>query len=250
MDSYVIAPRRVALFLGLVALAATTTLIIVANVEDADALATIALALAILAFAAQLADTAISTQSSSQQLLHAERIQTDTASMLTEIRGHAAAMATTVDGHMTRLITHVLEAVPSAVEESKPPQGEAIDMEQLRQTLEANLRDLIEQERRATSLRFLDSGNISLLRSDRTLERIRDHGTGRVVRPGTARVGQDVRAGALGRGVIVGTEENTTVGDPDMGGGYLALDVTNGDRVRVKVDKAGNILGWEAQDSP
>lgn len=78
--------------LAVLASASLGTLAVVASVQGADALSTVALALAILSFSAQLVVTLAQAQGGAQQVTAFERVSTSTQGALTEIRATSDAL--------------------------------------------------------------------------------------------------------------------------------------------------------------
>jgi hypothetical protein len=74
---------------GALALASTSSLAIVATIVKADALSTIALALAILSFIIQIGLFIAQSWTSGQQVLHSEELNSDTRAILAEVRENA-----------------------------------------------------------------------------------------------------------------------------------------------------------------
>jgi hypothetical protein len=111
--------RSVALGCLITATASVATLVVVASVKNADVLATVALALAVLAFAAQLVIAIAQGQSASQQLLQSERVNTETQRLLSEIRSGSNELALTIRRQFDFVLRHALgSAVPRAVKEA------------------------------------------------------------------------------------------------------------------------------------
>lgn len=118
-DNVVIPWQRVAFAFGLVAVAALATLVVVTAVKQSDLLSTVALALAILAFAAQLAIAIVQSQAAVEQRGRLEQINGDTRALLADIRATTSGVLTTVQTHFETVLRHALgEAIPEAVGES------------------------------------------------------------------------------------------------------------------------------------
>lgn len=98
-DNVVIPWQRVAFASGLVAVAALATLVVVTAVKQSDLLSTVALALAILAFAAQLAIAIVQSQAAVEQRGRLEQINGDTRALLADIRATTSGVLTTVQTH-------------------------------------------------------------------------------------------------------------------------------------------------------
>lgn len=80
------------LVLGIIALASLGTLAVVADRKDADTLSTVALALAVLAFTAQLIVSLAQGYSGSQQVAETQRVNLQAQSALTGIRATSDAL--------------------------------------------------------------------------------------------------------------------------------------------------------------
>lgn len=114
------------LTLLVVALASLGALIIVATIADADALATVALVLAILAFGAQLIVTAAQTASANEQYRQVNRLYEETRSVLQRIRAQSKMLLANQSDQFNKVLDHVLSpsAIESAVAEAR---GDADD---------------------------------------------------------------------------------------------------------------------------
>ncbi len=122
--------RAVSIASAIVALAAVMALVVVAAVNDADALATVALALAVLAFAGQLASSIVQGQAANQLMLQSERLNNETQALLTKVTTSTDHVRGTIESQFDTVLRHALgEAVPTAVEESRTTEG--IDSEAL-----------------------------------------------------------------------------------------------------------------------
>lgn len=120
MDSDMRLPwRSAALGCLVIAASCAATLAVVASVKNADILATVALALAVLAFAAQLVIAIAQGQSANQQLLQSERVNTETQRLLSEIRSGNNELTLTVRQQFDFVLRHALgSAVPRAIKEA------------------------------------------------------------------------------------------------------------------------------------
>jgi hypothetical protein len=120
MSSYMkVSWQSLALACLVIASASLGALVVVASVKNADVLATVALALAVLAFAAQLIIAIAQGQSANQQLLQSERVNTETQSLLSEIRSGSSELTLTVRQQFDFVLRHALgSAVPRAVREA------------------------------------------------------------------------------------------------------------------------------------
>jgi hypothetical protein len=120
----VVSWQVLAVVLVLVTVASLTSLSIVATIKNVDALSTVALALAVLAFGAQLVDSVVQGQASTQQMLQSERLNAETRSLLSEVRVTSQEIRATQSGLVDRLMGHVLQAIPEAVEEVAATQAD------------------------------------------------------------------------------------------------------------------------------
>lgn len=109
-----------ALSIGLAVFAAAClgTLVVVATVRAADMLSTVALALAVVAFSAQLIVSLAQANSNAQQLVQTERVNTNTQATLVEIRATSSSLLS----NQRDLFGDVLQAalqdkIPSVAEE-------------------------------------------------------------------------------------------------------------------------------------
>jgi hypothetical protein len=104
--------------LAIVALASLGTLAVVAGIKDADALATVALALAVLSFGAQLVVTLVQGQQASQ-------VNSETKAALAEMRATTASLLANQRDQFDKVLRAALrQAIPAAVQEV---QGEGTD---------------------------------------------------------------------------------------------------------------------------
>ncbi|MEV1071085.1 hypothetical protein [Micromonospora parva] len=95
------------------------TLSVVVSIQDVDVLSTIALALAVLAFAAQLIISLAQGMSGAQQIAQVERVNADTQSALAALRATSDALLSTQKEHFGQVLRAALaKAVPDAVEET------------------------------------------------------------------------------------------------------------------------------------
>jgi hypothetical protein len=103
--------RSVGIGATLVAVAAITSLVILASVKDVDALSAIALAMAIFAFVVQLLVFIAQTWTTSQ-------INSDTRSLLEELRTRSAGTEQLLSGQVDKLTDHLMRG-PSAAAAKK-----------------------------------------------------------------------------------------------------------------------------------
>ncbi len=107
--------------LGIVAIASLGTLAVIAKKQGADSLSTIALALAILSFAAQLIVALAQALAGTQQLSQADKVNADTRSSLAEIRATSSALLSNQSGQFSQVLNAALKvAIPAAVEDVTP----------------------------------------------------------------------------------------------------------------------------------
>ena len=113
------------LSLGLLVVTASSlgSLVVVATVKDADVLSTVALALAVLAFAAQLVISIAQSQTANQQLVQSERINTETRALLTDVRATSQSLLTTARDQFNTVLQHALRQIPDAIEEASQEEG-------------------------------------------------------------------------------------------------------------------------------
>ncbi len=144
-DNVVIPWQRIAFVCGLVAVASLATLVVVTAVRQPDALSTVALALAILAFAAQLAIAIVQSTASAEQRGRFEEINGDTRALLADIRATTGGVLTTVQAQFETVLRHALgEAIPEAVGESVEGGGK-FNPEEFEQRLLMKLDETLEK---------------------------------------------------------------------------------------------------------
>lgn len=113
---YRLSPRKVAMWSSVAAVAAVAALIAVAAVNDADALNTVALYLAVIAFVAQLIMYVAQNESSARQLKQSQDVQRQTSMMLSEIRQQSAAMQHKLDEEHAVMVNALVEQAANATE--------------------------------------------------------------------------------------------------------------------------------------
>lgn len=139
-DVLVVPWRKLAIGLGLVVVATLTALVVVVTVRDVEVLSTVALALAVLAFGAQLVTSLIQGQAAGDQQAQAERINTETRALLASIDASTTGLRGTVERQFDSLLTHVVNnAVPEALS-STPPGSSA---EEIKEAIVSSLRSEI-----------------------------------------------------------------------------------------------------------
>lgn len=139
-----------ALSLGLavIATASLGTLITVVSIKDVDVLSTVALALAVVAFAAQLIVSLAQAQTAAQQLAQAERINSQTQTTLVEVRTTSQALLTNQTDQFDKVLGAALRAaIPEAVREVTDQDGgdtpSSVDLEALAERLESRLSQVL-----------------------------------------------------------------------------------------------------------
>jgi hypothetical protein len=127
--------RGVAVVLGLIAIASITTLIVVPGVGQEDVLATVAISLAILAFASQLVIYVAQSIAASSQLAEAGRVNADTRALLVHIESAVTSLNSTLGTQFNMLLEHALgQAVPEALTEASESGG-PVDVEALEHSI-------------------------------------------------------------------------------------------------------------------
>lgn len=91
-----------------VALSSLASLAVVATVKEADALSTVALALAVLAFAAQLIVSLAQERSAASQVRDTSRINAETHALLSELRAQGASMASVQAAQFDKLLDRAI----------------------------------------------------------------------------------------------------------------------------------------------
>jgi hypothetical protein len=104
--------QRIALVTSLLAIAALAALILVASLKQADALSTVALSLAILAFVAQIVVFLGQAWTSSRQMLQSETLNAQTLSILSEVRTSAAGTQAMLLEQFDTVLKHALANAP------------------------------------------------------------------------------------------------------------------------------------------
>lgn len=100
--------RSIAAAEGVLLVSAVATLVIVVAVKGVDALSTVALALAIIAFASQLVIAIAQLQMSNVQTTQAEELHAKNVALLTDIRAATGGIETTVAGQFEYVLRHAL----------------------------------------------------------------------------------------------------------------------------------------------
>ncbi len=120
--NFVLPARGVAVAAFILAVACLGTLAIVADQNNADALSTIALALAVLAFSVQIIVYVAQAATSHQQMLRSEQLNTETSSLLVDVRGSADATQLLVREQFSNVLSAFIEGVNRTVEHKPDPQ--------------------------------------------------------------------------------------------------------------------------------
>jgi hypothetical protein len=110
------------------------TLVTVVSIKDVDTLSVVALALAVLAFAAQLIVSLTQASAGAQQVAQTERINADTQSLLSEIRATAESLLTNQKDIFTRVLRAALPEVAREISDETSEGasiGASIDAEEL-----------------------------------------------------------------------------------------------------------------------
>lgn len=94
--------------LGVISIASLGTLIVVASIKGADLLSTSALALAVLAFAAQLIISLAQAIGAGQQLANVERVNANTQSALSALRAASDALISNQNTHFSDVLKAAL----------------------------------------------------------------------------------------------------------------------------------------------
>jgi hypothetical protein len=102
----------------LIAVACLATLAFVVGINRVDTLSAVALALAILAFAAQIFYSIAQGQQAAQQLLQNERLYNQTQALLTDISLTSREIRGAQTGLIDRLLQGVLPSLPDAVQDA------------------------------------------------------------------------------------------------------------------------------------
>lgn len=113
-EYFSVSPRSVAWVSAVFAIACLTTLAIVTSLAGSDALSTVALALAIIAFSIQIMVFIAQEKSASEQAKQSERLNAETRSLLTDIRATANSTAAMVGDQYRRVLEAALGGVAEA----------------------------------------------------------------------------------------------------------------------------------------
>jgi len=132
------------LILAIVAIASLGTVAVIAKKQNADSLSTIALALAILSFSAQLIVTLAQAYNGTLQIAQAGQVNADTRSSLAEIRATSNALLSNQREQFTEVLRAALNTAVSAAVEDVAPSSDAESYEDSEQ-IESSSRDLEER---------------------------------------------------------------------------------------------------------
>lgn len=127
--------RAVGVASAIVALACLATLAVVASIEDADGLSTVALALAILAFAIQIVVYIAQGNAAAQQMIRSEQLNSETQALLADVRSTATATHAMVGEQFRELLRAFMEAASKTAEE-----GGKFDPQELERRMMENVR--------------------------------------------------------------------------------------------------------------
>lgn len=107
------------MFAVAVTAASLTALAVVASVEGAEALATIALVLAIVAFTIQIFLFVVQSQAASEQRVRSEQLNTQTQALLVEVRATAQATQAMLSQQFNQLLQAFVTGAAQTAEETK-----------------------------------------------------------------------------------------------------------------------------------
>lgn len=119
VQKYSLSPRRVAMFAVAFTAASLTALAVVASVEGAEALATIALVLAIVAFTIQIFLFVVQSQAATEQRVRSEQLNTQTQALLVEVRATAQATQAMLSQQFNQLLQAFVTGAAQTAEETK-----------------------------------------------------------------------------------------------------------------------------------
>jgi hypothetical protein len=111
---YSLSPRVLAVSASVFGVCCLAVLAVVTAVEGKDGLSTIALALAVLAFVIQIMVFIVQSQSTSQQMVRSEQLNTDTRALLVEMRTSARSTESMVRGQFGQVLRAFMDAVKSS----------------------------------------------------------------------------------------------------------------------------------------
>jgi hypothetical protein len=132
---FVMDSKKVAIFAAIFSVTCLAALAVVAAVDDAGALATIALALAVLTFSIQIIVFIAQAQESSAQAVRNEELNADTRAVLAEVRTTGVATQTMVGEQFQGLLRAFVDAVSTTSQDSGK-----VDPQQLERRLMESMR--------------------------------------------------------------------------------------------------------------
>lgn len=115
--------NTLAVGLGTITAASLGTLVVVASVQNVDALSTVALALAVLAFAAQLVVSLAQASAGAQQIAQAERINAATQSALADLRATSQSQLVNQKEIFSQVLRAALPEVAQEISEDAVSSG-------------------------------------------------------------------------------------------------------------------------------
>jgi hypothetical protein len=197
------------------------TLVVVVSIKEVDVLSTVALALAVLAFAAQLIVSLAQSQAAAQQLAEVERVNSETKAALAEIRATSHSLLSTQTSQFDKVLGVALRSVvPEALAEAAGEPGNGnkpIDAEDLVNRIVSSLPSAIESAQR-TSQPPVHSTRTLVDRMVESLDTLSAHPDGILFRgrsPGSP-------SGPIGLAVRLGYADDAVQGDD----GKMRLSIT------------------------
>jgi hypothetical protein len=116
---YQVSPRNVATGASIIAISSLAALSVVAAIEKADELATIALVLAILAFVVQILVFVVQNQAANEQRVRGEQLHTQTSALLTEVRATAQSTQALIGQQFNQLLQAFVRGAAQTAQETK-----------------------------------------------------------------------------------------------------------------------------------
>lgn len=135
--------RRLAVASSIAAAGSLVALTILAATKNADVLSTVALALAVIAFGAQLVVFIAQSQTTSQQMVQAERLNTDTRSALVEVRATSQAILRTMSEQFQPVLESLIGQVSGKVVQASTRHA-GLSPSELRREIENSARKAVE----------------------------------------------------------------------------------------------------------
>jgi hypothetical protein len=114
--------RTVAVVGAVLAVCSTTALIVVASVRGSNALSTIALSLAIVAFSSQIIIAIGQSRTDAEQIRRTEEISTRTLTALTEVQTTTQGMLHSFEGQFSKVLERVLSKTMEGDSDSTSPE--------------------------------------------------------------------------------------------------------------------------------